>query len=1066
MQLSVNTPCENDNATAVAQAGMTDRPEGTETTPPQAQPDKVFGQFQSPGAAFRGKPFWSWNGTLEKNELFRQLRVFKEMGMGGAFMHSRTGLRTEYLGDEWFDLINACADECEKLGLEAWLYDEDRWPSGTAGGMATENPAYRMKALQLSVLDPAEMRWPEQDAFVAAFAADVDGLKVGDYARIEYGAPIATRPGKILLFEVAKMNEHSFYNGNTYLDTLNREATEHFLHLTHEKYRQRCGSRLGSSIKGIFTDEPHHGLVMCHNDEQRTADNPDWTVPYTAALFGQFEAMWGYDLRARLPELFLFPGGRRVSQVKWHYMELLQHLFIENWAKPCLDWCRSNRMLLTGHVLHEDSLVAQSVPCGSVMRYYEHLDYPGVDLLSNNNRSYWVAKQLQSAARQFGKKWLLSELYGCTGWQFDFASHKETGFWQALFGINLRCHHLAWVTMAGEAKRDYPASISFQSGWYREYKLVEDFFSRLHVVLQRGEPVCDVLVVNPVESVWAQIHPGWAQWLGAADPVLRQLEQNFEDLFHWLSGAQIDFDYGDEDHLKRFGQVVGRDGEPRLQVGMGFYRVVVVGDLETMRSSTLKLLAKFHAAGGKVVFVGEPPRHLDALPSPEPLQLAESAMRIPHDRDQAVAAVKANNRSPIGVCCDTGAIFCQVRREDDRLYVVAINTSRTDAVRNVRFTFAGLGAVQEWDCASGERFRHPSCIESQATAWSADFPPLGTRAFVVSTRDSEVLPGRPQAVTATNVEVPGPFAYRLDEPNLCVLDHASSRIGGGEWRPEAEILQIDTAIRQEMEMPLRGGQMIQPWASEKLGLLCAFKPVPLALRFGFDADTPPAGPVDLVMEMPERFEIRVNGTQIAVPNKPAWLIDPCLKRIPLPPGLFRPGKNEIELKTDFVPDTDLEAIYLAGDFGVALRKERPVLGVLPEKLNPSDVTAQGLPFYSGTISYRIPLPAPAKPDSALRFETGAFGGAVARVRFEESADAAAIAWPPYETMLACPAGAKELICDLLLTRVNTFGPLHMTPKEQNGIGPFSFRTEGENFSRTCQLWPAGLLRAPVLACGQ
>ena len=49
-------------------------------------------------------------------------------------MHSRSGLITEYLGDEWFKLINAVADEGARQGMEVWLYYEDRWPSGSAGG--------------------------------------------------------------------------------------------------------------------------------------------------------------------------------------------------------------------------------------------------------------------------------------------------------------------------------------------------------------------------------------------------------------------------------------------------------------------------------------------------------------------------------------------------------------------------------------------------------------------------------------------------------------------------------------------------------------------------------------------------------------------------------------------------------------------------------------------------------------------------------------------------------------------------------------------------------------------
>ena len=100
----------------------------------------LAGQFASPGPEFRGMPFWSWNGELREDELLRQIHVLKDMGMGGYFMHSRTGLATEYLGEEWFRLINVCADEGARLGMEAWLYDEDRWPSGTAGGLVTAEP--------------------------------------------------------------------------------------------------------------------------------------------------------------------------------------------------------------------------------------------------------------------------------------------------------------------------------------------------------------------------------------------------------------------------------------------------------------------------------------------------------------------------------------------------------------------------------------------------------------------------------------------------------------------------------------------------------------------------------------------------------------------------------------------------------------------------------------------------------------------------------------------------------------------------------------------------------------
>ena len=255
-------------------------------------------------------------------------------------MHSRTGLTTEYLGDEWFELVNACADEAERLGLEAWLYDEDRWPSGSAGGMATEDPQHRMKVLRLKIVPANAVTWPEPDVFIGAFLARVEGLAFKDCEPIQRGSKPVLDGRSVLLFTTETWEGHSFYNGFTYLDTLSREATENFLRLTHERYRERCGTRLGKSIHGIFTDEPHHGTVLCENNENRAMPDQAWTLPWTARLWEEFSEAWGYDLRLHLPELFLQPGGRRVSRVKWHYMELLQRMFLKNWARPLHEWCQ------------------------------------------------------------------------------------------------------------------------------------------------------------------------------------------------------------------------------------------------------------------------------------------------------------------------------------------------------------------------------------------------------------------------------------------------------------------------------------------------------------------------------------------------------------------------------------------------------------------------------------------------------------------------------------------------------------------------------------------------------
>ena len=97
----------------------------------------VFEQaaFRSPANAFRSVPFYSLNDDLKSAEIDRQLHIFKAGGFGGSFLHSRIGLLTEYLSDDWFKIMAAGVKSSQDLNIDAWFYDEDKWPSGFAGGI-------------------------------------------------------------------------------------------------------------------------------------------------------------------------------------------------------------------------------------------------------------------------------------------------------------------------------------------------------------------------------------------------------------------------------------------------------------------------------------------------------------------------------------------------------------------------------------------------------------------------------------------------------------------------------------------------------------------------------------------------------------------------------------------------------------------------------------------------------------------------------------------------------------------------------------------------------------------
>ena len=94
-----------------------------------------YDRFINPTEEFRSFPFYSLNDRLDTAEIKRQIRGFKKAGFGGFYLHSRDGLLTEFLSSEWWQDMQAAVDAANETGLHVMFYDEDKWPSGYAGGI-------------------------------------------------------------------------------------------------------------------------------------------------------------------------------------------------------------------------------------------------------------------------------------------------------------------------------------------------------------------------------------------------------------------------------------------------------------------------------------------------------------------------------------------------------------------------------------------------------------------------------------------------------------------------------------------------------------------------------------------------------------------------------------------------------------------------------------------------------------------------------------------------------------------------------------------------------------------
>ena len=124
-------------------------------------------------------------------------------------------------------------------------------------------------------------------------------------------------------------------------------------------------------------------------------------------------------------------------------------------------------------------------------------------------------------------------------------------------------------------------------------------------------------------------------------------------------------------------------------------------------------------------------------------------------------------------------------------------------------------------------------------------------------------------------------------------------------------------------------------------------------------------------------------------------------------------------------------------------------------------SSQGFPFYTGGVTYHIPLLDDYSGHEKVLLEVPDFQGACVKVD-PDTPNEKIIAWEPNRIEITDNLeGVKELALKLVLTRRNSFGPLHHTPFAFV-TGPPHFISKGKNFTNNYMLYPSGILENPRL----
>ena len=520
---------------------------------------------------------WVWNDRLTREGIARRLDDMARIGVKTFYIipeskqfrpvNMPTYLEPDYLTDAYLCLFAFAAEEAEKRGMTLWLYDEDGWPSGSAGGhvgAAKPQLCGRKLEARARTLAAGETYVPAEDA-LAAFAADGERL----------------RPP----FRAERENQIDEYcsvpcgGERKYPELLLRETTDEFIAQTHEKYAPFVGARFGGTIGAVFTDEPS---VNMKTGEPR--------------VYARFHEKFGYDMLDFLPTLV---SGKtknaRERRALMDFYGFCAEEFAENYFTPLRAWSNAHGMPFTGHVDQDDAsgFIGKS---GNLLAALRCMDIPGVDCIYRqifpenpmalpganagllHGWNSFFPRFASSAAHQTGARRVLSETFAVYGASTSFDQMRYTVNFQALRGVNLFNFMCAPYGKGGHVTGAMRPCFTAESPRYDALRTFNRYTAKISHLAALGEEEIPQALYMPLRDWWAE--PARAAEASASFFALgREIEKR--------CGA---FDVIDDEWILR--------GEAEK------YQTVFIADAQEMPEAVRARLEAYIARGGRAVITG------------------------------------------------------------------------------------------------------------------------------------------------------------------------------------------------------------------------------------------------------------------------------------------------------------------------------------------------------------------------------------------------------------------------------------------------------------------------------
>lgn len=389
------------------------------------------------------------------------------------------------------------------------------------------------------------------------------------------------------------------YDGST-VDNLDARLGERFVEIAYRPYVERFSAFMGPDgpMNGVFADtEGGYGFKLAWSED----------------LEHRFRENTGEELRRVLPLMVDMDDGGMETKVRCAWYEAVSDLFTENFRAP-IRCAQAHGMYYTMHTW-EESLPFQANLVGDYFKLNRAVTLPGTDCLVNT--AYNPANFLDAASvAEFDGKRCMAEMMALAGLEeYNMAELKRQVNALAAWGVSHAVTHSLKMTRAGAQETDTPDFYNVDPGW-RDMRCWTDYVRRISYLNAVGDSAAEVLLVNPMDSIWAltdganmdpdcdMIDVGGGIPANTASHGGRASEINrvYHEAIRRLTCARVEILSADKHYLRAMAVEDGCLVHGRLR-----FRTVVLPPMTVMDAPAARRLLEFARAGGNVVCLGELP---------------------------------------------------------------------------------------------------------------------------------------------------------------------------------------------------------------------------------------------------------------------------------------------------------------------------------------------------------------------------------------------------------------------------------------------------------------------------